>query len=145
MDRFYERVLLHDNQKRPLVLGEREQHIEIMFTPKTGEELLVACLWNYTEATGDEPGFYSFAAITDHPPPEVAIAGHDRCIVSIQDEDLEAWLHPTASNLPALQAILDRGEAVQPYFEHELSAKNQTRAGSAAASDWATVHVAFCE
>jgi putative SOS response-associated peptidase YedK len=121
VDRFYESVFLHDNQQRPLVPGEREQNIEIVFTPQTGEELLVACLWTYTEPSGEEPGFYSFAAITDHPPPEVAIAGHDRCIVSIQEEDLDAWLNPTASTIPALQAILDRGEMVRPYFEHQLA------------------------
>jgi putative SOS response-associated peptidase YedK len=58
------------------------------------------------------PWFHSFAAITHHLPPEVAIAGHDRCIVSLQEDDLDVWLNPTASTLSALQAILDRGESV---------------------------------
>lgn len=122
VDRFYESVLLHESQQRPLAPGEREQKIEIEFKPQTGEELLVACLWTYTEPSAEDPGFYSFAAITDHPPPEVARAGHDRCIVSIKEEDLDAWLNPTASTPVELQAILDRGEAVRPYFEHQLSA-----------------------
>jgi len=119
--RFYESVNIHDLQQRDLVPGEREQKVEIVFTPATGEDLLVACLWTYTQASGDEPGFYSFAIITDHPPPEVAIAGHDRCIVSLQEEDIEAWLSPTAHSAAELQAILDRGEVVRPHFEHEVA------------------------
>lgn len=119
--RFYESVNIHDLQQRALVPGEREQKVEIVFTPATGEDLVVACLWTYTEGSGDEPGFYSFAIITDHPPPEVAIAGHDRCIVSLQEDDLEAWLNPTAHTPAELQAILDRGEVVRPYFEHEIA------------------------
>lgn len=91
-------------------------------TPQTGEDLLVACLWTYAEAVGEDQEFYSFAVITDHSPPEVALAGHDRCIVSIREDGLDAWLNPTAYSPAALQAILDRGEAVRPYFEHELAA-----------------------
>jgi putative SOS response-associated peptidase YedK len=120
--RFYESVLLNDLQQRALVPGEREQKVEVMFTPQTGEDLLVACLWSYTGEVGDQPGFYSFAVITDHPPAEVASAGHDRCIVSLREDDLDAWLSPTTQSPAALQAILDRGEAVRPYFEHELAA-----------------------
>ena len=59
VDRFYESVYLHDLQKRPLVPGEREQNVEILFTPSTGENLFVACLWTYVEAAGDDPGFYT--------------------------------------------------------------------------------------
>ena len=118
VDRFYESVLLHENQQRSLMPGEREQKIEIEFKPRNGEELLVACLWTYTEPSGEDPGFYSFAAITDRPPPEVANAGHDRCIVSIEEQDLDAWLNPTVRSAAELQGILDRGEVVRPYFEH---------------------------
>jgi putative SOS response-associated peptidase YedK len=120
--RFYESVALHDLHQRALVPGEREQKVEIVFTPQTAEDLLVACVYTYTEASGDAPGFYSFAAITDEPPPEVASAGHDRCIVSLREEDIDAWLNPTAHTAVELQAILDQGEVVRPYFEHALAA-----------------------
>lgn len=120
--RFYESVFAHDLEQRALVPGEREQKVEIIFTPQTGQDLLVACLWTYTEPVDEEPGFHSFAIITDHPPPEVAIAGHDRCIVSLREDDLDAWLNPTAHTPAELQAILDRGEAVRPYFDHALAA-----------------------
>lgn len=119
--RFYESVKLHDLQQRALAPGEREQKVELVFTPRTREDLLIACLYNYTGAGGDEPAFYSFATITHDPPPEVEAAGHERCIVTIEEDDIEAWLNPTAQTPAELQSILDRGIAVRPYFEHELA------------------------
>lgn len=121
VSRFYESVYLHDLQRRPLAPGEREQSIEIMFTPQTGQELFVACLWTYVEGSGDEPGFYTFAAITDDPPPEVAAAGHDRCLVPIKEGNIDAWLDPDPKNPAAMLAILDDRE--RPHFEHEVVAK----------------------
>ena len=41
-----------------------------------------------------EPELLSFAAITDEPPAEVAAAGHDRCVIPIKPEQLDAWLNP---------------------------------------------------
>lgn len=117
--RFYESVHLHDLQQRDLVPGEREQNVELVFTPLTGEDLLIACLYTYTEAEDDEAPFYSFAAITHDPPPEVAAAGHDRCIVTIREEDIDAWLDPASTGREGLLAILDR--AVRPYYEHEIA------------------------
>lgn len=121
VSRFYESVYLHDLQRRPLAPGEREQSIEIMFTPQTGQELFVACLWTYVEGSGDEPGFYTFAAITDDPPPEVAAAGHDRCLVPIKEENIDAWLDPDPKNPAAMLTILDDRE--RPYYEHEVVPK----------------------
>jgi len=102
VDRFYESVYLHNLQRRELVPGEREQSVEILFTPATGENLFVACLWTYVEPAGDYPGFYTFAAITDDPPLEVVEAGHDRCPVPIHEDDIDAWLDPKPNDLPSL-------------------------------------------
>ena len=121
VDRFYESVYLHNLQHRPLVPGEREQSVEILFTPSTGENLFVACLWTYVEAIGDDPGFYTFAAITDDPPLEVVEAGHDRCPVPIREENIGAWLNPDPGNLAAAYAVLD--DRVRPYYEHRLAAQ----------------------
>ncbi|MHB1057231.1 MAG: SOS response-associated peptidase family protein [Rhodanobacter sp.] len=119
--RFFESVNIHDLQQRDLVPGEREQKVEIVFTPRTGEDLFVACLWTYVESSGNEPGFYTFAAVTGDPPPEVAAAGHDRCIVSLREEDIEGWLNPAVHTPGELQTILDRGEANRPFYEHEIA------------------------
>jgi len=81
--------------------------------------MLVACLWSRWSGSG-EPDLLSFAAITDEPPPEVAAAGHDRCIVPIKPENIDAWLNPNASDLAALHAILDDRD--RPFYEHRLAA-----------------------
>ena len=62
----------------------------------------------------------SFAAITDEPPSEIAAAGHDRCIIPIKLENIDARLNPDASDLAAMYAILDDRE--HPYYEHRLAA-----------------------
>ena len=37
-----------------------------------------------------DPDVYSFAAVTDDPPPEVAATGHNRCIIAIKPENVVA-------------------------------------------------------
>ncbi|MBJ6978091.1 SOS response-associated peptidase family protein [Luteimonas sp. MC1895] len=97
--------------------GGQDQVLE--FRPSDGRDMIAACLWTRTtEQDGSE--LYSFAAITDEPPAEVAAAGHDRCIVPIKAEHLEAWLTPDAANLAAMHAILDDRE--RPYYEHRQAA-----------------------
>jgi putative SOS response-associated peptidase YedK len=81
--------------------------------------MAVACLWSHWQAEG-EPELWSFAAITDEPPAEIAAAGHDRCIIPIKPENIDAWLNPDPENLVALYAILDDRE--RPYYEHRLAA-----------------------
>ncbi|HVI59329.1 MAG TPA: SOS response-associated peptidase family protein [Luteimonas sp.] len=89
------------------------------FKPDDGRDMIVACIW--TRAVDrDGAELYSFAAITDDPPPEVVAAGHDRCIIPIKRENLDAWLQPDPTNLAALYAILDDRE--RPYYEHRLAA-----------------------
>lgn len=64
---------------------------------------------------------WSFAAITDEPPPEVSAAGHDRCPINIKPEHVDAWLTPKGRNVAELQQILSDIE--KPYYEHkELAA-----------------------
>jgi putative SOS response-associated peptidase YedK len=83
------------------------------------EPMLVACLWSHWSVPG-EKDLLSFAAITDEPPPEVRAAGHDRCIVPIRPEHVDAWLNPDPENLAQCFAILDDRE--RPYYEHRLAA-----------------------
>ncbi len=107
--RFYENVDV-DGENRVLE-----------FEPRTGETMLVACLWSYwTDPKGKEPDLLSFAAITDEPEPEVAAAGHDRTIINIKPEHIDAWLKPDPADLAALYAIFD--DKRHPYYEHRLAA-----------------------
>lgn len=89
------------------------------FTPNSGEDMIVACLYSHWVGKDGED-LWSFAAITDEPPAEVAAAGHDRCIIPIKPEHMDAWLKPDPTNLAALYAILDDRE--RPYYEHRLAA-----------------------
>lgn len=93
----------------------------LQFTPKTGEPMYVACLWSrWTDPTGQLPELLSFAAITDEPEPEVAAAGHDRTIINIKREHIDAWLNPDPANPAALYAIFD--DKQHPFYEHRLAA-----------------------
>lgn len=118
-DAFYENVSRHAMEGRELAPGEKEENVILEFRPQTHERMLVACLWSHWQAPG-EPELLSFAAITDDPPPEVAAAGHDRCIVPIRPEHLDAWLNPDPKDLAAQYAILD--DRMRPYYEHRLAA-----------------------
>lgn len=113
---FFENVSRHKMEHRELVPGEQEENVVLEFRPNPQHDMLVACLWSFDER--DE--LYSFAAITDEPPAEVAAAGHDRCIIPIKPQNVDAWLAPDPGNLAALQAILDDRD--RPYYEHRLAA-----------------------
>ena len=116
---FYENVNQHKAEGRELSDGEAVQNLVLEFRPRPTQDMLVACLWSKWTGPG-EPDLLSFAAITDEPPEEVAAAGHDRCIVPIRPENIDAWLDPNPKNLAALYAILDDRE--RPYYEHRLAA-----------------------
>lgn len=93
-------------------------NVVLEFSPADGQPMWVACLWS--PWTGPEGELLSFAAITDEPPPEVAAAGHDRCIIPIKPENIDAWLNPDPDNLAASYAILD--DRQRPTYEHRLAA-----------------------
>lgn len=118
--RFYENVARHKLEGRELAPGEKEENVVLEFDPQPPQEMLVACLWNMNPGGHGAADLFSFAAITDEPPPEVAAAGHDRCIVPIKPEHIDAWLSPDPTNLDALYAILDH--RARPYYEHRLAA-----------------------
>lgn len=116
---FYENVGRAKMEGRELAEGEKAENVILEFHPIPAHDMLIACLWSRWSAPG-EPDLLSFAAITDEPPPEVAAAGHNRCIIPIKPENVDAWLSPDASDLAALYAILDDRD--RPYYEHRLAA-----------------------
>lgn len=112
---FFENVPRHRTEGRELAEGEVPQNMVLQFKPQPAQDMLVACLWSRWTAPG-QPELLSFAAITDEPPADVAAAGHDRCIVPIRPENVEAWLNPKGSSLDALDEILeDRAHALYEY------------------------------
>ncbi|XHS78533.1 SOS response-associated peptidase family protein [Burkholderiaceae bacterium UC74_6] len=116
---FFENVNRHRAEGRELQPGEKPENIVLKFEPDTHEPMLVACLWSHWKGTQGEPDLLSFAAITDDPPPEVAAAGHDRCIVPIKPERLMDWLTP-GKPWHDYERILDDRE--RPYYEHRKAA-----------------------
>ncbi len=90
------------------------------FVPKPADTMLIACLYAEWKDPKGGPSLLSFAAITDEPPAEVAAAGHDRMIINLKPENLDAWLAPEGRSLEELQKILADRQA--PYHEHEVMA-----------------------
>ena len=119
MSAFYENVNRHRAEGRELRRDEKASNVILEFKPDSGEEMLVACLWSRWRAPG-EPDLLSFAAITDDPPPEIAQAGHDRCVIPIRPEHVDAWLQPDPADLATQRRILaDRADLC---YEHRLAA-----------------------
>lgn len=117
VSRFYENVSRHNFERRELNAGEKEQSIVIEFRPPEGRDLVIACLYSHWKKPG-EHDLWSFAAITDEPPPEVRHAGHDRCIIAIKEENIDAWLQP-GGDLAKCYSILDDRENLT-YTGREL-------------------------
>jgi putative SOS response-associated peptidase YedK len=115
VESFYENVRLHVVEHRELRDGEEEKNVVLQFTPQPAQTLLIACLWSHWTQPR-EPSVRGFAAITDEPPPDVAAAGHDRCIINLKPEHVEAWLTPGGRSREELQGILSDREI--PVIQH---------------------------
>ncbi|HVJ37198.1 MAG TPA: SOS response-associated peptidase family protein [Stenotrophomonas sp.] len=103
------------------VEGPDGKNVVFQFQPRDKSPMLVACLWSHwKDPQGVEPDLYSFAAITDEPEPEVAEAGHDRTIINIKPEHVDAWLNPDPNDLAAMHEIFD--DKMRPYYEHKAAA-----------------------
>jgi putative SOS response-associated peptidase YedK len=79
--------------------------------------MIVACLWSHWSGKG-ERDLDSFAAVTDEPP-EIAETGHQRCIISLKEDNVREWLSPSQITKPRLEEILS--DRVQPYYEHRIA------------------------
>jgi putative SOS response-associated peptidase YedK len=121
---FFENVARHDYEHRALMPGEATQNLVVHFQPTpiaesvSPSEMLVPCLWDHWTHP-KEPELWSFAAITDEPPPEVRATGHDRCVVALQQKNLVLWLDPGKRRDEELFRILSERE---PYvYRHRLA------------------------
>jgi putative SOS response-associated peptidase YedK len=117
VESFYENVKRHTMEHRALAAGEAESNVVLQFKPEPKQAMYIACLWSHW-SDPMESDVKGFAAITDEPPADVAAAGHDRCIINLKPEHVEAWLTPEARSREELQAILS--DRAVPAFQHEI-------------------------
>src|SRR5271154_3012747 len=117
VDSFYENVKLHAMEHRELRTGEVEKNVVLQFKPEPAQAMYIACLWSHW-TDPKEPDVRGFAAITDEPPADVAAAGHDRCIINLKPEHVEAWLTPQGRSRDELQSILS--DRAIPVFQHQI-------------------------
>lgn len=89
------------------------------FNPQVPAPMLLACLWDRWQQPG-EPDVLSFTSITDEPPPEIAAAGHDRCVIPLNRDNIRALLDPAGRAKEDLYKLLDDRE--RPYYEHRPAA-----------------------
>jgi putative SOS response-associated peptidase YedK len=116
---FYENVPRHLYEQRDLKPDEKASNLVLQFNPRPAIEMLVACLWDHWSGPGAQD-LWSFAAVTDEPPPEIAATGHQRCIIALREGNVREWLSPQAVSRDRLEALLSDREA--PYYEHRLAA-----------------------
>ena len=107
MQAFYENVNRHDFERRALnaEAGEKPQNAIVEFRPDDEQTMFVACIWSNWTGEGDD--LYSFAVITDEPPPEVRAAGHDRCPIQLRKERALDWITGNGKSDEELLTILD--------------------------------------
>jgi putative SOS response-associated peptidase YedK len=117
VESFYENVKRHTMEHRELLAGEREENVVLQFKPEPAQTMYIACLWSHW-TDSKEPDLRGFAAITDEPPADVAAAGHDRCIINLKPEHVEAWLTPQGRSTDELQSMLS--DRAIPVFQHEI-------------------------
>jgi len=117
VESFYENVKLHTMEHRELKAGEREQNVVLQFKPQPAQTMYIACLFSHW-TDPREPDIRGFAAITDEPPADVAAAGHDRCIINLKPEHVEAWLTPENRSRNELQDMLS--DRAVPVYQHEV-------------------------
>jgi putative SOS response-associated peptidase YedK len=116
---FFENVPRHLYEHRQLSEGEKPENLVLEFCPQPSEDMLIACVWDRWKAAGQQD-LYSFAAVTDEPPAEIAATGHQRCVIAIQERNLDLWLSPTKATPDELDAILD--DKAKRIFEHQIAA-----------------------
>ena len=116
---FFENVALHDFEKRSLRPDEKSKNLVLHFNPKPTTPMVLACLWDRWRAP-NKPDLYSFTAITDEPPAEIAATGHNRCVVPLRASNVQDWMRPIDKQKAELFRCLDDRE--RPYYESQLAA-----------------------
>lgn len=85
----------------------------ISFYPDQREIMWAPCLWDEWVSKDGSLSFKSFAIITDDPPPEIEIMGHDRCPIFLKEEFIDSWLNPQKESLKEVLEMLQYKENVE--------------------------------
>ncbi|MBL7542584.1 MAG: SOS response-associated peptidase family protein [Bdellovibrionaceae bacterium] len=117
VEAFFENVAKHDFEKRQLREGEEEENLILKFEPKGMEYMVIPVIWDKWVNENEE--LYSFALITDEPPPEVLETGHDRCPIFLNESRIDDWLNPVGKSQMELFEILD--DRSRPFYKHALA------------------------
>ena len=116
---FFENVPQHLYEHRDLAPDEKARNFVLQFTPRPYSEMLIACVWDCWIGLDNQP-LHSFAAVTDEPPDEIRATGHQRCVISLREANLQEWLAPESIDKARLEEILSDKDC--PYYEHVLAA-----------------------
>ncbi len=118
--KFYEHVLANDYRVKDssqITAVEGKKNLVLEFQPTGSEIMLIPTLWDLNQQK-DKADLFSCALITDHPPPEIAETGHNRCPIFLKEENLEAWLNPKGKSLQELHKILS--DKHQVFYQHQI-------------------------
>ncbi len=89
----------------------------ITFFPEGREIMWAACLWDEWISKNGDIHFHSFAIVTDDPPKEISLMGHDRCPIFLKDDYISEWLNPQKSNKNEIYEMLKVKEPVKYNYE----------------------------
>ena len=119
--RFWENVAANKYSAKPKLPSElsEQENIVIMFEPDDGEWMLVPTIYDVWRRKG-KPPLFSTALITDDPLEEVALAGHDRTLISLNETSALQWLDVSSCGTDMLFELLD--DIKRPYYGHAIAA-----------------------
>lgn len=104
---------LDEDDKKELGENTKATKRLITFSPEGRDMMWAPCLWDEWQSINGEIAFKSFAIITDDPPQEVEMMGHDRCPIFLREEYISEWLCPEKSNVNEIFEILKSKENVK--------------------------------
>lgn len=115
VESFYENVDASMYKPNP---GPPNKNRVVQFNALDNADLLIAALYDKWGET-KEDRFYSFAALTHEPTPEISLTGHDRLIVALQERNLDVWLSPERYGPRAIEKVLD--DPATHIYEHVIA------------------------
>lgn len=95
------------------VAGDNGKPKLINFFPEGRDLMWAPCLWDEWVSKDGKLHFKSFAIITDDPPEEISMMGHDRCPIFLKDDEINSWLNPLKHSKDEIYKLLKHKEKVR--------------------------------